>query len=742
MATVEELLLKATEKYPSTIVEKQLELSYDVGNLAAVDPNPIELKDFRQCVRFQICIVKSCGTSRSSVVDKTSRADPDVFLRNIARDNIQLLVNKIWEYPTETDENELVLLKLPEGTSIIPRFQPIPKPKAPTKWEKYAKEKGIQKRKKAKLVWDEELKKWLPRFGYKKVAADKEKNWVREIPVNVDPLQDQFSKAKENKKERIAKNELQRLRNIAKANKIDLPSVGVTPVPDLSSNERRDLSSKSIPVVRTANASVGVFTKDLPKEKKRKGGPGKKRKFEPMFLDSETEKKRCLDILEKVKNKKPVIDVNVAVNQEATAEHLQNAAEKRAGRRKKGSKKTSQGAPKHVNMKKAVLTAMSIVAAISRNGILRVSRPIPGVHALKGVLHPSCVGAKKFSTDSWIQWQSGVFRSLSESTLVTECQSALIGLHQVTGLPWWATIVVSTLAIRMVATFPLKVYQTRVLARYENLGPEIQSLSEELRKETAVAIKKFGWDKKHAFKVFNKSLMLISTRFSSQLKTQIYKLVVRDNCHPMKGTVLVWVQIPLWVSVSVAWRNLAFGMPVGSLEAKANMVSLSHGGAMWFPNLVDVDHSFFLPVAFGLINLIILEVETGGRKSVTPLQKLGKGVGRIMAIVMVPVAAMMPSCVTLYWATSSLAALMQNVVIKYPQVRRALGVPKTPSESETPFKDVWNGLMKPFNPQNLDRAKSGDAFDQDYVGVRCFRAAVRGHEVVAVELQTGTISQS
>ena len=33
-----------------------------------------------------------------------------------------------------------------------------PKPKPETKWEKYAKLKGIQKKKKGRKVWDEELK--------------------------------------------------------------------------------------------------------------------------------------------------------------------------------------------------------------------------------------------------------------------------------------------------------------------------------------------------------------------------------------------------------------------------------------------------------------------------------------------------------------------------------------------------------------------------------------------------------
>lgn len=66
-------------------------------------------------------------------------------------------MNKIWELPTEKVD-EVTVAVLPKVTYIIPRAQPVPKPKAPTKWERFAKEKGIEKKKKDKLKWDDILK--------------------------------------------------------------------------------------------------------------------------------------------------------------------------------------------------------------------------------------------------------------------------------------------------------------------------------------------------------------------------------------------------------------------------------------------------------------------------------------------------------------------------------------------------------------------------------------------------------
>jgi len=82
------------------------------------------------------------------------RSNPNAYLKSLARDNTQLLLNKIWTLPFERVD-DVVIAKLPAPTFILPREKPVPKPKALTKWQTYAKDKGIVKRKKTKLVWDE-----------------------------------------------------------------------------------------------------------------------------------------------------------------------------------------------------------------------------------------------------------------------------------------------------------------------------------------------------------------------------------------------------------------------------------------------------------------------------------------------------------------------------------------------------------------------------------------------------------
>jgi regulator of ribosome biosynthesis len=77
----------------------------------------------------------------------------------------------------------------------------------------------------------------VPRYGFKRAAADKEKSWLLPVPDTADPSEDQFSKLSEIKSENVAKNEFQRLRNLAKAKNVKIPRVGFLSVDKLNSKQ-------------------------------------------------------------------------------------------------------------------------------------------------------------------------------------------------------------------------------------------------------------------------------------------------------------------------------------------------------------------------------------------------------------------------------------------------------------------------------------------------------------------------
>ena len=208
-----------------------------------------------------------------------------------ARDNVQLLMSRIFEQPVEKNllahEREGVgaVVSLPAADLSVlhlPREKPLPKPKEMTKWERYAKVKGIQKKKRGRMVFDEVQKEWRPRYGYKR-ARDSTDAWLMEDKngATYSTGEDPFLKAARDKKERVSKQKQRELKNqqkaSAKTNKNVHRYAGTVGAP--SGNERRQfeksLLASEVKKARGATASMGKFDRSLPQEgaaaKKRRG---------------------------------------------------------------------------------------------------------------------------------------------------------------------------------------------------------------------------------------------------------------------------------------------------------------------------------------------------------------------------------------------------------------------------------------------------------------------------------------
>ncbi|XP_058066605.1 ribosome biogenesis regulatory protein homolog [Anopheles bellator] len=310
---------KDLQKYKPITVEKPLEPTVDVGHMLVSDPNYFD--------------------------DALLKADREKYVLDITRDNVQLLINSIWELPTDRVD-ESIVAKLPAPRAVLPRARKLPVPKPLTKWQEFAKAKGIKKRTRDKKVYDDVLEKWVPTYGYQRYKAEKERDWVLEVPQN-DPNRDMFKEKRDLRIERVAKNEVARMKNIARAKKVNVARTGFVGPDSASAKQLITVSN----VVKASTASVGVFQESLPNEKQARGIgvkeliPGEKRKKKPSTLIGE--KRRNIEIVNKVLNKMPKIDIDRAISlQKAEARAEREAAENDDGedgerrKKKKGGKKS------------------------------------------------------------------------------------------------------------------------------------------------------------------------------------------------------------------------------------------------------------------------------------------------------------------------------------------------------------------------------------------------------------------
>merc|ERR1719440_140391 len=103
------------------------------------------------------------------------------------------------------------MIELPPPTMLLPREKPLPEDKPQTRWEKFAKSKGIVKKKRSKMVWDEATQQWAPRYGYGRANNPKDdpKNWVVDAKPGDDGSVDPFEERSAQRKQKLDKQKRQ-----------------------------------------------------------------------------------------------------------------------------------------------------------------------------------------------------------------------------------------------------------------------------------------------------------------------------------------------------------------------------------------------------------------------------------------------------------------------------------------------------------------------------------------------------
>ncbi|KAL7792900.1 ribosomal biogenesis regulatory protein [Trichoderma ceciliae] len=174
------------------VVDKATPYTFDLGNLLAEDPNPVTL-------------------DRSSI---------DQSLAEIARDGAQSLINQLLTTCPLKSTTDGVLLTLPQPATRLPREKPVPQPKPPTKWERFAAKKGIKaktREQRRNLAYDEETGEWKRKWGYQGLNKKGEDEWL----VEVDPKKEAERKegtsirgdGRRERKEKIKRNERKMRKN-------------------------------------------------------------------------------------------------------------------------------------------------------------------------------------------------------------------------------------------------------------------------------------------------------------------------------------------------------------------------------------------------------------------------------------------------------------------------------------------------------------------------------------------------
>lgn len=158
-------------------------------------------------------------------------------------------------------------------------------------------------------------------------------------------------------------------------------------------------------------------------------------------------------------------------------------------------------------------------------------------------------------------------------------RDGLVGLHIASGLPWWATIAVFTLGIRM-CLFPMIVRNMRHNMRLQAVSPQMKAITERMRE---------------AQKEGDHSAQMVAT-------SNLQKLMKENDVSPFRPILVPLTQMPFFLSMFYGLRGMA-NLPVPQLK---------DGGFSWVTNLTAPDPFYILPITSVCLQLLVFTVGVDG----------------------------------------------------------------------------------------------------------------------------------
>jgi len=147
--------------------------------------------------------------------DSEDAAPFEKFLLDKATAGTTQLIAALFALPTKSSDVGPIA-QLPGTSYVLPRAKTPPEPKEDSKWDKFAKEKGIEQKKRSRKEWDEDLGEWTVRYG-RDSRHNKDTAWPIMEADKEDVYADPWAAERDKKKARLEKNQIQQTKNLERA---------------------------------------------------------------------------------------------------------------------------------------------------------------------------------------------------------------------------------------------------------------------------------------------------------------------------------------------------------------------------------------------------------------------------------------------------------------------------------------------------------------------------------------------
>ncbi len=140
-------------------------------------------------------------------------------------------------------------------------------------------------------------------------------------------------------------------------------------------------------------------------------------------------------------------------------------------------------------------------------------------------------------------------------------------------------------------------------------------------------------------------------------------------------------------------------------------VQFATEGFLWIPDLCVPETTLILPLTVGLAHLVNLEVSMSRVANPTPPTRMRRYMTnflRLVAVAMVPISFLVPSAISLYWATSGVCGVLVTLTLMSPRVRALVKIPKMPGTPDAPYRALVENMTNralSFTDRTLSRLR-------------------------------------
>ncbi|SCU83728.1 LAME_0C06326g1_1 [Lachancea meyersii CBS 8951] len=243
-------------------------------------------------------------------------------------------------------------------------------------------------------------------------------------------------------------------------------------------------------------------------------------------------------------------------------------------------------------------------------------------------------------------------------------QNVMEQIHVYSGMPWWGTIVTTTILVRFLM-FPLYVKSSDTMARNSRVKPELDAI--------------------------NAELMAATDMVEGQRVAIKRKKLLAENGIKNRYLAAPILQVPVALGFFSGLRQMA-NYPVDGF---------TNQGMAWFSDLSLADP--YLGLQIITASVFISFTRLGGETGAQQFSPTMKNVFTILPLLSIPATMNLASGVVLYFAVNGACSVVQTLILRNKWFRTKLDIAEVVRHAPTPGAPS-KGIIETFK-ENMEKAR-------------------------------------